>query len=733
MNAYHFDTLPLHPQPETLESFTSYVMRLAEANGIGVRYQLKPLFFPDRSRGVIHELADFPMSSFGNLPALAACSEPRLLGTTFYYLAQRFNRPTLPQTTGQFLAGMLARRLRYCPRCLEAERPYYSLAWRFRTLSGCPRHGCRLLDRCPQCGYEVPFLTKVLKVGICPECGAALSAGVARPMKEDEHQQAQRHYQELALLLAIPPDDAPPIAPGPRLAYWRQAQGLTVEEVARRTGMTPRSVWALERYRLERGAKLQNYFDYVACLGLSFAELFETELATEPEPRPRFTSYDAYQTYEEQLLSTVQQAIKVLKAEGTLLTQQTVSRRVGMSVMGLLHYPRVKALLSQLKHERSQQLQVQRRWREQELVKQVRQAVTALQEQRAIVTQEAIGALIGLTPTGLRRYPPVRELLKEVARQKREASSQRMLVKVEMAIGKLRAARQPVTKVAVARLIGVTPSSLNYHPQVRLLLEQNGSHRLKPPPVDIEERLHVAVQTLQAQERRLTFKAICELAGVSWVSLRHYPQAEWIRELCRQDRRRHEDQHRVRVTARVQQAIGDLQKQNVPVSQRAVCQVSGLPSAIFNRFPELSEEVAVARKLSLQQRREHRQQVLLEQVEQAVAALIDQDVPFTRRDVYRQAGVPVTTARTYREVERLVQQSVKERRAKERQERRKKREQALVEQVEKAIEQLQMQERSVTQKAICHMVGMARPAMRKYPRVQAILARVVQERVSRSK
>lgn len=733
MNSYHFDSLPLHPQPEALESFTSYVMRLAEANCIGVRYQLKPLFFPDRSRGVIHELADFPMSSYGNLPALAACSEPRLLGTTFYYLAQRFSRPTLPQTTGQFLVGMLARRLRYCPHCLETEQPYYSLAWRFRTLSGCPRHGCRLLDSCTQCGHEVPFLSKALKVGICPECGTPLCVGVAGHMAEDEHHEAQRHYRELAFLLAIRPDDAPAVAPGPRLAYWRQAQGLTVEEVSRRTGMTARLVWELERYRLDRGAKLQNYFDYVACLGLSFAELFETELEGEAQPRPRFTSYDAYQTYEEQLLSAVREAIENLKAEGTLLTQQMVSRRVGMSVMGLQHYPQVKALLSQLKHERSQQLQVQRQRREQELIGQVRKAMTALQDQRAVVTQEAIGALIGLTPTGLCHYPLVCEILKEVAWQKREASGEKILAKVEVAIGELCAARQPVTKVAVARLIGVTPSALNYHPQVRLLIEQNGSHQPKPPPVDIEERLHGAVQMLLAQERRLTFKAICEFAGVNWVNLRHYPQAEWIREQCRQDRRRREDRHRLRVTARVQQAIGDLQKQNAPISQRAVCQVTGLPMAIFSRFPELSEQVAVARKLYLQQRRVHRQRALLEQVEQAVAALIDQSVPFTRCDVYRQAGVPITTTRAYPEVESRVQQSVKERRAKERQERRKKREQALIEQIERAIAQLQLQERPVTQKAICQMVGMARPAIRKYPRVQAILDRVVQERVNRSK
>ena len=43
MNGYFFDTLPVHPQPEQLESFTSYLTRLAEANGIQLVSQLLKL------------------------------------------------------------------------------------------------------------------------------------------------------------------------------------------------------------------------------------------------------------------------------------------------------------------------------------------------------------------------------------------------------------------------------------------------------------------------------------------------------------------------------------------------------------------------------------------------------------------------------------------------------------------------------------------------------------------
>ena len=729
MNNCYFDALPLHPQPEALESFTSYVMRLAEANGISVPYQIQPLFFPDRTRGVIRELADFPMVSFGNLPKLAACLESRLLGTTFYYLVHRFHRPTLPQTTGQFLAGMLAKSLRYCPHCLEAERPYYSLAWRFQTLSGCPLHGCHLLDSCAQCGCEIPFLSNILKVGVCPKCGAALSTGVAEPLTAEEHYQARRCHESLSFLLSVPQEDAPPPVLGPRLAYWRQVRGLAIEEVARQTGMTIRLVRAFEHYRLERGLKLHNYFLYVTCLGLTFPELFATEMAADEECNRRFAPRDEYPSYEEQLLDIVEQAVEELESEGTLLTQEVVSQRVGMSITGLIHYPSVKELFSSLKHKRKQQLAVVKQRREQELAKQVEEAIVALRAQEVIVTQKAISDPVGISVGVLNSHPAVRERLKEATQNSENAYAEKMLGRAERALVELQRAEQPVTKRAVARLAGVTPDALNYHPQVRSLIEPYLTHPPRSLPENVDERLHAAAETLQAQERALTLKSLCNLAGVSWVSLRPYPQAEKLRELCRQDRLYRRQLRRVQVTSQVRQAIADLQRDNETVSQSAVCRSTGLSRSIFICFPELSEQVAAARTLSLQQRRQKQQRILLERIDQAVQALAARNVPLTICAVYRQADIGDETARTYPEVERRAQQYVREHREEQRRQRRKARERELVEQIERVIVQLRTQEKPVTQKAVCQMVGMARPALRQYPGVRAALDKVVQERV----
>jgi hypothetical protein len=47
---YYFDILPYHPQPERLESFTSYLMRLAGANSILSMDGLSALCFPHHER-----------------------------------------------------------------------------------------------------------------------------------------------------------------------------------------------------------------------------------------------------------------------------------------------------------------------------------------------------------------------------------------------------------------------------------------------------------------------------------------------------------------------------------------------------------------------------------------------------------------------------------------------------------------------------------------------------------
>ena len=158
---YYFDTLPLRPRPQPLESFTSYLTRIAQANGIS-RLSGLNAFFGDYSH--ISSFADYPPRSFGMLPTLAAHSEAELLATTFYHAGKKFGRVYQPRFLARFFSGLIASSLRFCPLCLQ-EDLFYRLTWRFLSLRGCPKHACRLLEQCSYCGCPIPIFASPLRIG----------------------------------------------------------------------------------------------------------------------------------------------------------------------------------------------------------------------------------------------------------------------------------------------------------------------------------------------------------------------------------------------------------------------------------------------------------------------------------------------------------------------------------------------------------------------------------------
>lgn len=162
--------LPLHPQPEVLESFTSYIARLAEVNGLKSIKELAALAGTNWSH--VYARQDYPCPPYDGLARITGCSEARLERTTFHLIAQHLGSPLLhPQSLRQFLQGSLASTLRYCPRCLaEHSSPYYRLHWRFLAVQNCRRHNCVLLSQCGHCGAALPLVAQVPQLARCPSC-----------------------------------------------------------------------------------------------------------------------------------------------------------------------------------------------------------------------------------------------------------------------------------------------------------------------------------------------------------------------------------------------------------------------------------------------------------------------------------------------------------------------------------------------------------------------------------
>ncbi len=278
---YYFDVLPLHPRPAYLESLTSYLMRLAENNGISSIDGISALCFPHQDRRITRDIADYPPVSFGNLAIVAACTEETLRTTTFFHLAVKFGRSTLPQPTSRFLSGSVGQYLRYCPVCFTEQRiRYYLLSWRFLMLTCCRKHKCRLLETCGYCNELIPLFTSPFKVGSCPRCQQSLQRCAAPSVADTAELEIALSVHDDIIFLLTPQlweADSSSIIKrmGRQFAQTRRMKRLTATGVAIQIGVTLTVVEGMERGDFQgRGATLQSYFQYAHYLGFSLKEVF---------------------------------------------------------------------------------------------------------------------------------------------------------------------------------------------------------------------------------------------------------------------------------------------------------------------------------------------------------------------------------------------------------------------------------------------------------------------------
>jgi len=230
---YYFDALPLHPPPEPMESLTSYLMRLAELNGISSIDGISTLGFPHQDRRITREIADYPPVSFDQLTTIGACNEEALRGTTFFHLSAKFERSALPQPMSRFLSGCISMYLRYCPLCLAEQcEKHYQLSWRFLAYLVCYKHKCRLLETCGHCYALIPLFTSPFKLGYCPKCQKSLELCVKTLITDQTELEVALHaYDDIVFLLTPQSweEDGTSIIRrvGRRFIYVRQKNQLT--------------------------------------------------------------------------------------------------------------------------------------------------------------------------------------------------------------------------------------------------------------------------------------------------------------------------------------------------------------------------------------------------------------------------------------------------------------------------------------------------------------------------
>ncbi len=704
MPRYAFDVLPVHPQPERLESFTGYLTRLAEANGLTRYSDLAQRLFPGVHSLKVREMTDYPPESFGNLAREAICSERILRSTTFFHLARKFGRTPKVRSLSLLLVGAASRHLRYCPLCL-AEYGYYQLPWRLLPLVGCPQHHCYLLDRCTGCGGLIRLLANNFRVGICPHCQADLRSSPTRPLPSEVQSDVQALSLELEFLLLPQPWESgtslPAVAAGTAFERARRRTQQSANEVAAQMGMLRSGVRAIERGGVGlAGATFLRYLQYTRYLGVSFRQMFNDGLV-HYEPLPDTL------TYEEELEARLLRAVMHLQSTGEPVNDQTLRVWTGVCLKTLQSYPATQAVLHQLQVDAFYE-------RETRLLKQVEATIQQLQAQGKPAYREDIYRIVGQSAAELKSYPRIRErlhALNRVSYTKKPTRflrcEQTLLEEVQHIIQHLLDRGQPVTQEQVTVELGLSLQQIRRaYPRVKALLDDTQRIRLEQRENDLLTRVKQVIQTVHTNQHTVTRKRVAGLLNVCVETLSRYPAVrDHLKQACDQQIAAQKTQR----AAAVSQAVDTLREQQQPLTQAAICHLAGLNESAPRHHLDLKTFIDPV----LEAQQAEYEQHLLRRVTEAVTDLRQRGQRVTMPAVCQIVGMSLAGLRQHPQVVervRCVRAEIRE-----------DYETQLVERIEQAVQQLQATGEPLTQKAICEVIAMSPNTLRYYHKAKTVV------------
>jgi len=178
---------PAHPHPFADELLSSWLVRIAHANGLKVQT------FCQHEFGLNHQVWNRDIDRLGPEWLLQRLAEKSGLTmkevwahTLLPYQGWIYSHHQLSGQLRWILPLHIYHRkrqgfgLQYCPVCLEEDHePYFRRAWRVALYTFCPKHQILMHDRCPACGHGVVFhrlelghrqQTEGSKSCFCSEC-----------------------------------------------------------------------------------------------------------------------------------------------------------------------------------------------------------------------------------------------------------------------------------------------------------------------------------------------------------------------------------------------------------------------------------------------------------------------------------------------------------------------------------------------------------------------------------
>ena len=741
MQQYYFDTLPLHPPPQPLESFTSYLTRLAEANGMKRHPQLNPFLEYQR----ISNFADYPPRSFGMLPVITICSETELLRTTFYHVGKKFGRLYDSPWLAGFLSGVVASSLRYCPLCLQ-EALYYSLAWRFLPLLGCPKHACRLLEHCGHCGCPLSIFPAPFRMGICPTCGGDLRECISSGLAEVELLGVTVASREIEFLLCPHPwettDPAFLEKIGQEFMLLRYNKQLKRKDVSAETELSAGTLEAIELgHSGSRVATLRWYFMYASYLGVPLSHIFINALERKEEDlRIKTMPGKYFLTSEDWVMERVQEAARQLEISGQLLTIKEVCAETGISKSGLYKYDRVKTFLGGILYHKKPPPRVQDPQYEEQLLEKAQQAVQELSQAGKPITHQAVSSLLGIPAWAIILYPQLKKFLGhsvDYALQQQshtEECEQALLEQVRTGVMDLEDQQQPVTYESISQKIGISSNTWLAYAQVRAFVEQHLDSRYLRTLKERERREEVliprveeALSKLETAGESVTFESVGKLLGVNPSTLKTYPRVNALIEQRKSPPRSRGGQARrseEEVLSDVQSIISSLIGRGASVNYEAIAREMGEISAqTLRTYPKvrmLVDEHLQSHHLYQLQQFAHREEQLLCRMGAAITELEALGKPFTQGKLCEMVGMSRSGIKKYPRVNALLKQKATRHHVFQRL-REQPEEEDLVQLVKEAIIDLTDRGEHITPRKVARKVNLSQKVLMQYPQVVLLL------------
>lgn len=584
------DCLPVCPKPYPLESFSSYLARTAQANGVTM-YEtwLKTLGLRLFSR------YDICLRDLGRMPQLLRISPDQLRAMTFDAVKQKFlcNDKQL----FKLLTGALTRHSRYCPLCL-AESGYYTLLWGLECITGCARHGCHLHDSCPACGEHIFPLKTPLQVGTCSQCGFDLATTQVAWLTDTEWDLVRVRTADMTYL-AQPDDICLQYTVSEKLVRLRQLFGIGQHDIARDL--------CLRKYRVKhfeyvtQTSTLSRYMDYADYLELSLREVLayreydlslsdhEVMMIRQVCQGRREILINRAHIFETQLLAKVQQAVHSLQVKNQSDGQVAIAKQVGVSPTEMILYPHVKYFLKQVEQERQQRLLKSR-------VSAIQKTLTQLEARDEPPFATVVSQIVGFDVQKLRYYPEI-DVLVEIAVTRAKVyiqasidgtrSYERRIVLADHIadlIAQAEAQGKYLQKTEIAQMVGARLGTLREDPTIHALLDAHESRRIQDWYTQKHQQLEEAYNDLCNRHGRVTVKALGCLIGFHHGELVRY-ETLWLhaRELVDEYR----EQREMQLLHQVQTAVLELRTTGQKLTLQAIGQCVGMTPMALKRYPSI--------------------------------------------------------------------------------------------------------------------------------------------------